>query len=205
MTHIELLEFVRRRMRMSHIYQPLLIRALVETGGQATLRQLAIAFLVEDESQIRYYEERIKRMPLPVLRRHGVVRRDGDLVSLDTKPLTYQERAAIEAACEQRLGEYLQRRGMATWDYRLVESDPVPTDLRYRVLVAARGKCQLCGVHSSERRIEVDHVVPRSLGGTNDLANLQALCDECNRGKSNRDRTDFRLPETASTAAVEPR
>ena len=90
MTHAELLEFVRQRMRMSHVYQPLLIRALVDAGGQATLRQLAIAFLMEDESQIRYYEERIKRMPLPVLRRHGVVRRDGSLVSLDTPPLSYQ-------------------------------------------------------------------------------------------------------------------
>jgi len=199
LTPAELLDFVRSRMRMSHVYQPLLIRALVEAGGQATLRQLAVAFLVEDESQIRYYEERIKRMPLPVLRRHGVVRRDGTLVSLDTPSLTYQERAAVEMACEQRLGEYLQRRGMATWDHRLIESEPVPSDLRYRVLVAAGGKCQLCGVHSSERRIEVDHIVPRSLGGTNEMSNLQALCDECNRGKSNRDRTDFRrLPATTA-------
>ena len=56
----------------------------------------------------------------------------------------------------------------------------------------ARSSCALCGVSSSERRIEVDHIVPRSRGGTNDISNLQALCDECNRGKSNTDQTDFR-------------
>lgn len=35
----DLLAFVTERMRMSHIYQPLLIRALVDAGGAATLRR----------------------------------------------------------------------------------------------------------------------------------------------------------------------
>src|SRR5690349_17743468 len=73
---MQVIEFIRSRMRMSHVYQPLLIRALVRAGGSATLRQLATALLVEDESQLLYYEDRIKKMPLPVLRKHGVVRRE---------------------------------------------------------------------------------------------------------------------------------
>ena len=85
----------------------------------------------------------------------------------------------------------VKRRGMATWDYRLVDTDPVPTDVRYRVLAAANGRCALCGATSKERRTEVDHVVSRSLGGSNHINNLQALRDECNRGKSNRDSTKF--------------
>jgi hypothetical protein len=190
----QIIEFVRDRMRMSHVYQPLLIRALVRAGGSATLRQLATALLVEDESQLLYYEDRIKKMPLPVLRGHGVVTSERDLVSLTAGRLTYEQRAAIELACTEKLAEFLQRRGLATWDYRLIDTDPVRADVRYRVLAAAKGKCALCGVHSSERRIEVDHIVPRSRGGTSDISNLQALCDECNRGKSNTDQTDFRLP-----------
>ena len=70
----DLLAFVTERMRMSHIYQPLLIRALVEGGGTATLRQLAHAFLAQDESQLRFYEKRIKEMPLRVLTKHGTCR-----------------------------------------------------------------------------------------------------------------------------------
>ena len=192
----QIIEFVRERMRMSHVYQPLLIRALVRAGGSATLRQLATALLVEDESQLLYYEDRIRKMPLPVLRGHDILTSAHDLISLNSVRLTYEQRAAIELASTQKLADFLQRRGLATWDYRLIDSDPVRADVRYRVLAAAMGRCALCGATSSERRIEVDHIIPRSRGGTNDFANLQALCDECNRGKSNTDQTDFREPET---------
>ncbi len=194
LTFEELVDFLDRRMRMSHIYQPLLIRTLVDTGGTATLRQVAMAFLDRDESQVRYYEERIKKMPLPVLKRHGVVEREGDLIRLNVAHLSYEQRAELIVLCEQKLGEFIKNRGMATWDYRLIETDPVPGDVRYRVLAAAKGRCALCGATSRERRIEVDHVVPRSKGGSNDIANLQALCDECNRGKSNKDDARFESP-----------
>ena len=41
MQYSELVDFIELRMRMSHIYQPLLIRSLVDAGGSATVRQLA--------------------------------------------------------------------------------------------------------------------------------------------------------------------
>jgi hypothetical protein len=68
----ELKDFLVSRMRLSHIYQPLLIRSLIDCGGTATIRQLATMFLGYDESQILYYEKRLKRMPVCVLGRHGV-------------------------------------------------------------------------------------------------------------------------------------
>lgn len=72
LTADELIHFMDTTMRMSHIYQPLLIRALVNSGGVATVRQLAREFLVQDESQLLYYEKRIREMPVRVLGRHGV-------------------------------------------------------------------------------------------------------------------------------------
>jgi len=130
-------------------------------------------------------------MPLPVLKRHGIVDRKGDLISLSVQSLSYQQRAEIMAICEQKLGAFLKQRGLGTWDYRLVETDPVPSDIRYQVLAAYNERCALWAATSKERRIEVDHVNPRSKGGSNDISNLQALCDECNRGKSNRDDRRF--------------
>lgn len=64
MTFDQLIDFLENRMSMSHIYQPLLIRSLVDAGRTATLRQLAQVFLAQDESQLLFYEKRIKEMPL---------------------------------------------------------------------------------------------------------------------------------------------
>ena len=61
MTYEELTDFLEHKMNMSHIYQPLLVRALVDSGGVATVRQLAQVFLLQDESQLLYYEKRIRK------------------------------------------------------------------------------------------------------------------------------------------------
>lgn len=192
MTYDELTDFLEHKMSMSHIYQPLLIRTLVDAGGAATLRQLAQAFVVQDESQLLFYEDRIKKMPLPVLSNHGVVERTGEFVSLATKPLTFEQRAKIKMLCEQKLQEFVQKRGLGLWDYRLLELDPVPDNLRYQALKASGGRCALCGVTKNERPLDVDHIIPRSRGGKNEQANLQVLCSKCNRTKGNKDDTDFR-------------
>ena len=44
MTFDDLLKFVESELRMSHVYQPLLISLLVDSGGAATVRQLAQEF-----------------------------------------------------------------------------------------------------------------------------------------------------------------
>ena len=64
--------------------------------------------------------------------------------------------------------------------------------LRYEVLKRARFRCELCGVSADIRALEVDHIVPRNRGGTDDPDNLQALCYSCNSMKRDRDATDFR-------------
>lgn len=40
--------------------------------------------------------------------------------------------------------------------------------------------------------IELDHVVPLSLGGTHSISNLQVLCEHHNRAKGNRSCADYR-------------
>jgi len=199
MKYQELVDFIENRMMMSHIYQPLLIRTLVESGGSATLRQLAHAFLRQDESQLLYYENTIKRMPLRILKKHGVVSHEGDLVSLNIGSLDFVQRAKVMVLCEQKLQEFIQTRGLAIWDYRLLD-EPVPDSLRYQVLKASGGKCALCGVSKDERPIDVDHIIPRSRGGKTVLENLQALCSKCNRSKRNLDNTDFRTSAPAFAA-----
>ena len=64
--------------------------------------------------------------------------------------------------------------------------------MRYEVLKRAQDRCELCGISKDEKAIEVDHIVPKSLGGKDDLSNYQALCYTCNAQKNNKDQTDFR-------------
>jgi ATP adenylyltransferase len=158
----------------------------------ATIRQLANSFLLKDESQIIYYENRIKEMPLKVLTKHGIVSREGPLVSLNVERLDFKQRAAITRICDEKLNEFINRRGLSIWDYRLLDSDPVPDSLRYRVLKESGGRCALCGATSKERPLDVDHIIPRSLKGQTVYENLQVLCSKCNRSKRNKDATDFR-------------
>jgi len=40
--------------------------------------------------------------------------------------------------------------------------------------------------------LHVDHILPRSKGGKDEMINFQTLCDKCNLGKSNTDKTDLR-------------
>jgi hypothetical protein len=62
--------------------------------------------------------------------------------------------------------------------------------------VLARDQWTCCSCGRSARQdgalLEVDHIVPRSRGGSDAMDNLQTLRRKCNQGKSNRDSTDLR-------------
>ncbi|NMG09659.1 HNH endonuclease [Brasilonema sp. UFV-L1] len=62
----------------------------------------------------------------------------------------------------------------------------IPASVRVLVLHRDGYKCVFCGCTSQQVQLEVDHIVPFSKGGNNDLNNLQTLCRDCNRGKGAR-------------------
>jgi ATP adenylyltransferase len=53
---------------------------------------LAIELLTEDGSQIEYYEKRLREMPLPVLRKRGVISEASGVVRLQVGKLSLEER-----------------------------------------------------------------------------------------------------------------
>lgn len=58
--------------------------------------------------------------------------------------------------------------------------------LRFEILTRDNYTCVYCGRGSFDVELEVDHVVPKSKGGSNDPVNLVTACFDCNRSKSNR-------------------
>lgn len=52
--------------------------------------------------------------------------------------------------------------------------------IRYKVLKLDDFKCLMCG---SEEDLTIDHVIPKSLGGKNEIENYQTLCKKCNSFK----------------------
>jgi 5-methylcytosine-specific restriction endonuclease McrA len=93
------------------------------------------------------------------------------------------------------------RHDLKPGEYILVslERDPVVArgispQLRNEIFERNGYTCQLCGAGardpdpfnpSRKLRLHIDHIVPKSQGGTDDKENLRVLCSACNQGRSN--------------------
>jgi ATP adenylyltransferase len=104
----------------------------------------------------------------------------------------YGERDALLQLCRQRLDGFREQRGEEVFAHRSRHRSPISGSVKVRVLTRARGRCECCGAHEHQRALEVDHIIPKNQGGSDDISNLQALCFRCNAGKRDTDRTDFR-------------
>ena len=70
-------------------------------------------------------------------------------------------------------------------------SDAIYRDKTYQanravIMRQAAGRCEQCGRHA---RLQCDHIIPVSRGGTHHLTNLQALCASCHAKKTGEQNT----------------
>jgi len=93
------------------------------------------------------------------------------------------------------------RANLKPGEYLLESKKPLPAFSRAisketRSLVLDRNgfTCQMCGAVAGEphpydegrkTRLHIGHVIDKSMGGTDDLANLRAICSVCNEGAKN--------------------
>jgi len=50
-----LYNFIQNQMRMSHVYQPLMLMTMLENNGECSDTEIARNLLIRDASQIDYY------------------------------------------------------------------------------------------------------------------------------------------------------
>ena len=187
-------DYIQNKMRMSHIYQPVMLMELFTNNGQASSEQIAKAILQLDKSQVDYYKKITKQMPGTVLtKNHNITTKEKDVYKIESfNSLSDAEVDELVDLCQSKLDEYINKRGERIWQHRTNASGYISGTIRYEVLKRAKYRCELCGISAEDKALEVDHIIPRSLGGEDDLTNFQALCYTCNSMKGNKDDADLR-------------
>jgi 5-methylcytosine-specific restriction endonuclease McrA len=100
---------------------------------------------------------------------------DDGLAAEDVKALLLQRERRLEQKLQSaRSLMHAEENGKPT-------RAPIPTELRRLVFERDGGRCVECGATFD---IQYDHVLPVALGGATTVENLQLLCAECNRRKS---------------------
>ena len=100
-----------------------------------------------------------------------------------------------------RILTHNDRRELKPGEYLLLEPAPAPAFARtiskeVRAFVLDRNgfTCQMCGAVAGEphpydksrrTRLQIGHIVDKSMGGTDDPSNLRAVCSVCNEGARN--------------------
>jgi diadenosine tetraphosphate (Ap4A) HIT family hydrolase len=193
MTFDELKQFIVNDMQMQHVYQPVMLIELLKNNGKASETQIAKAILDVDPIQQRYYEDKVRNMVGKILKKNGITDYQKAIHTLNGyEHLTQYEIDELILLLKEKLTAEMNARGDSFWKHRATDRDEISGSVRYEVLKRAKGRCECCGISKDERPLDVDHIVPVSKRGKNDITNYQALCWLCNANKGNRDRTDFR-------------
>ncbi|MEA5537290.1 HNH endonuclease [Crocosphaera sp. XPORK-15E] len=60
---------------------------------------------------------------------------------------------------------------------------PIPKSVRDYIFQRDNYQCKSCGKKQQETILNIDHIIPLAKGGSNDMSNLQTLCQPCNQQK----------------------
>ena len=77
----------------------------------------------------------------------------------------------------------------------MAKREPLSKGIRFEVFKRDNFTCQYCGAKAPDVILEVDHINPVKLGGTNEIMNLVTSCFNCNRGKSAKKLSDTSIVE----------
>lgn len=68
-------------------------------------------------------------------------------------------------------------------------------EIRKQVYAKYNGHCAYCGKKIAYKDMQIDHIIPKLNGGTDDMSNLNPSCRLCNHYKRANSLTDWRYWE----------
>jgi 5-methylcytosine-specific restriction endonuclease McrA len=136
------------------------------------------------EAHVNNLQTRQETTPAPVIDRdHRKLWMFHDRFFWDDEGLGEEDVKALLLQRERRQQQKLQsaRSLMRAEEAGRPKRTPVPTELRRAVFERDGGKCVEC---EGSFDLQYDHILPAAHGGATTVENLQLLCADCNRQKS---------------------
>lgn len=176
---MNLKEFLTSKMKMSGLYQPVIIKHLILGNGSAKLEEIAKELTTLDEEAVEDYIQKLKVYPKAVLKKHRIAEIQKDSYELLMELGDSKEN--LLKICDEKIALFIDQRGLepgrpSGWGAKRVK------------LIKEYPYCTLCGARPGKDRdveLDIDHIVPTSKGGSDEESNLQVLCAQCNRAKGN--------------------
>lgn len=107
-----------------------------------------------------------------------------DISPLASKLVAQRIKSDLDEFDEQDYGKYVHRMDLP----QRTDLGKLPNPQFHKDALYGKqgGDCAGCTEHFSKNILEVDHIVAKSVGGTDQIGNLQLLCPSCNRKKGKR-------------------
>jgi 5-methylcytosine-specific restriction endonuclease McrA len=102
-------------------------------------------------------------------------------------------RDAVRQATARNLAKRTRERGKARWKWQSQQSGKALKYWRIVRLIIIADPCVYCGAEATA----VDHIVPRSRGGSDKRSNLAPACQLCNSAKQNRTPEEWKAARLA--------
>lgn len=99
----------------------------------------------------------------------------------DVQVLVLQRDQQKQATLERARADVFGKESVDVADASRPRREPIAESVRHQVWRRDEGRCVDCG---SRERLEFDHIIPVSQGGSNTARNLELRCEICNRRKA---------------------
>lgn len=156
-----------------------------ENMKDATIDNNAYKLFKKDKIQLRY-NQLIKEKQQNILKNVSSI--NSDLLSKVEKYKDNNE--TVIEFIENAILKSLPKEALSQEELKEINRRRNINDItRYAVLERAGFKCQCCGIKplkDNDVILHIDHIIPHSLGGSDNIDNLQVLCDKCNISKRNK-------------------